>query len=198
LRQNLSIEMGLNILSFTSLFTDSRRVRGRRHNLSDVLCIMVMAIMSGEQSIRGFARFSRNNESDLVRVFSLKHGVPSYNTFKLVLDNLEEELLMSNFISWVSNSSEELSDDFIALDGKSIRSTVVSGGGKGQNFVAMVSAFGHSSKVVYGGQGYENKKSNEGLCARELMERLGLRGKTFTLDALHCQKNAGQDSSVGV
>ena len=51
-----------------------------------------------------------------------------------------------------------------------------------------VNAFGHQSGLVYGMKSFENGKSGEAEALRTLIVQLGLSGKTFAMDALHCQK----------
>ena len=91
-------------------------------------------------------------------------------------------------IGWVQNYLSGSADEFISLDGKSIKSTANGGQTKLQNFVAVVNAFGHRSGLVYGMKAYENGKSGEAQALRELIGQLGLDGKVFTMDALHAQK----------
>ena len=42
--------------------------------------------------------------------------------------------------------------------------------------------------IVIDTKSLENKKENEGLTAREMILQCELKGVTFTMDALHCQK----------
>ncbi len=179
-----------NLLEFTSSFKDPRRGQGQRHKLHDVLTIIIMAIISGHQSIKGFARFAKSNEEELSEYLGLKHGVPSFNTFRSVLESLDEQVLSSKFIDWATKHHVDWSDDFIALDGKSIKSSVGGGNTEHQNFISVVSAFGQKSKMVYGMKSLENKNADEPETARKLMEELKCVSKTFTLDALHAKKNS--------
>lgn len=180
--------MQYKIFDFIGSLHDPRRGQGQRHKLQDVLMIVIMAILSGHQGLRGFARFSKSNEAELKGVLSLKHGVPCFFTFRSVLGGLDEQFLAQNFTAWVKSYHPPVEDDFISVDGKAIKSTT-SGGRTGlQNFIAVVSAFGHQSGLVYGMKSYENGKSGEAEALRVLVEQLGLKDKVFTMDALHTQK----------
>ena len=147
-----------------------------------------MAIISGEQGLRGFSRFAASNESELTEILNLKHGIPCFFTFRAVLNGLEEQLLAQKFISWVKKYAPESQDDFIAIDGKAVSSTATEGKSELQNFVSVVSAFGHQSGLVYGMKSFENGKSGEAETLRQLVNQLGLKDKVFTMDALHVQK----------
>jgi hypothetical protein len=180
------------IKDFAKSITDPRRKQGQRYSLENLLIIILMSILSGCQSLRGIARFSKSNEEELKDVLCLKHGVPNFNTFRDLMLSLDLQIVTTSFISWVASSHDTLSDDFIALDGKAIKSTVTGGNTGLQNFVAVVSAFGHESGIVYGMESYENGKSGETKSLQALVEKLGLKDKVLTLDALHTKKNCCQ------
>jgi len=180
--------MEYKMFEFFGSLTDPRRGQGQRHKLSDVLTIVIMAILSNHQGLRGFARFAKFNEKELTEVLNLKHGVPCYFTFRAIFTGLEEQLLATKFIEWVKSYLPDMADDFVALDGKSIKATTKDGSTSLQNFVSVVNAFGHRSKMVYGMKSFENGKSGEAEALRKLVEQLGLKEKIFTMDALHTQK----------
>jgi DDE_Tnp_1-associated len=181
--------MQYNMFDFFADLSDPRRGQGQRHKLQDVLTIIVMAILSGHQGIKGFARFAASNQQELTELFNLKHGVPCYFTFRSILASLDEQLLAQKFTAWVKSYHPPLADNFVALDGKAVTSTSSGGNTKLQNFISIVSAFGHQSGMVYGMKSFESSKSCEGSALRALVENLGLTGKVFTMDALHSQKN---------
>ena len=178
--------MDYKMFEFISNLKDPRRGQGQRHKLQDVIIIVIMAILSGCQGLKGFTRFAASNEAELIDLLDLKHGVPCYFTFRAILAGLDEQLLSQQFTSWVK--SYHPSDNFIALDGKAVGSTTSSSTGV-QNFISIVSAFGHQSGLVYGMKSFENGKSGEAEALRVLVEQLGLKDKVFTMDALHTQKN---------
>ncbi len=186
--------MDYKMFEFFDELEDPRRAQGQRHKLRDILTMVIMAILSGHQGIRGFTRFAKANEEELTEILNLKHGVPGYFTFQYVLSKLDEQLLAKKFIQWAQSYLPDLADDFVALDGKAIKSTTNGGNTKFQNFVAVVSAFGHSTGLVYGMKSYENAKSAETVALRDLVRQLGLQDTVFTMDALHNKKNIRLDS----
>ncbi|MEZ4849678.1 MAG: ISAs1 family transposase [Bacteroidia bacterium] len=160
--------MSYSISDFFDSLSDARRRQGVRHQFSDVLLIIIMAILSGHQGLRGFTRFAKANESELTSVLKLKYGVPCYYTFRSILTELDEQLLVAQFIRWVKSNLPDSADDFIALDGKSVKASSSGGPTAAQNFVAVVNAFGHRSGLVYGMKSFENGKSGEAAAARRL------------------------------
>lgn len=177
------------MFEFLCSINDPRRGQGQRHSLQNILIIIIMAIISGHQGLRGFARFASNNESALAEVLDLKHGVPCYYTFHSVFNALSEQLLAQRFMTWMRSYHAELADKFLSLDGKVVKSTVHGGNTSLQNFVSVVSAFGHQSGMVYGMKSFENGKSGETQALRDLVQELGLTDTVFTMDALHSKKN---------
>ncbi|MEQ1530859.1 MAG: ISAs1 family transposase [Methylococcales bacterium] len=169
---------------------DPRRGQGQRHKLSDVLSMVIMAILSGYQGLKGFARFAAANQTELVNLLDLKHGVPCFFTFRAILNGLDEHLLAQRFTEWVKTYEVAGQETYIALDGKAVSGSSSGGNTSLQNFIAVVSAFGHQSGLVYGMNSFENGKSGEAQALRDLVEQLGLKDKVFTMDALHAQKNA--------
>jgi hypothetical protein len=182
-------DMEYNLFEFVSSLSDPRRGQGQRHTLQNVLTIVVMAILSGHQGLRGFTRFATSNSEELTEVLQLKHGIPCYYTFWSIFNSLDEQLLAQKFITWMRQYHLTLDDDFISIDGKAVKSTVNGGNTELQNFVSVVSAFGHQSGLVYGMRSSENGKGGEVPALRELVKDLGLSGKVFTVDAAHTKKN---------
>lgn len=173
---------------FLAQLPDPRRGQGQRHKLADVLTIVLMAILSGHQGLRGFARFASSNKEELTRLLALKHGVPCFFTFRAVLWGLNQDLLAQKFAAWVQGYHPAVQDGFVALDGKAVQASSQGGQSALQNFVAVVSAFGHQSKLVYGMQAYQNGQSGEAEALRTLVQQLGLADRVLTMDALHAQK----------
>lgn len=180
--------MDYDLRSYFKLLKDPRRPQGQRHSLENILTIVIMAILSGCQGLRGFARFASSNEPELVSLFNLKHGVPCYYTFQSLLTSLNEGIMADLFMDWMKQQHLVIPDVYIALDGKAVRSTVSGGNTTAQNFSSVVSAFGHQSGLVYGMQSFQNNKSGEIQALRDLVNKLGLVDKVFTVDALHTQK----------
>jgi hypothetical protein len=190
LNPNLNLE---SLSDFTSLFEDPRRGQGQRHKLHDIIVMMLMAILSDNQSIKGFARFAKSNKEELTQTLNLKHGVPSFSTFRHILENISEQIFADNFLIYMKKHYKDWHDEFISMDGKAIKSSVSDASTNSQNFISIVSAFGQTSHMVYGMKSFENKKSGETNVVQDLIEDMELEDKTFTLDAIHCKKNYSPD-----
>jgi DDE_Tnp_1-associated len=174
--------------NYLATIPDFRRKQGQRYALSDLLIITLMAILSQNQGLRDFARFAKANAESLTTLLKLKHGVPKYSTFQSLFSHLSAQDLTDKFVTWLQAYHPSLADNYVGLDGKAVQSTVNGGNSSSQNFISVVSAFGQESGLTYGMQSFQNNKSGEAQALRDLVEKLGLQDKIYTIDALHCQK----------
>lgn len=181
--------MKTSLIAKLEQLSDVRRAEGQRHHLSLILIITIMSIMSQIYSLRGIAAFASTHKEELIRKFKInKDRVPSYPTIRRVLSNVNFEELSEKFKSWILENELFDPNDWISLDGKSIKGTMSDYSTSQQNFISIVSAFSHKSGVVLMSKKYENKKTSEIPIVEELVKTLGLEGLTFTLDALHSKK----------
>ena len=106
--------MQCDILEFFKSLEDPRRKQGQRHQFHDILTIIIMAILSGHQGIRGFHRFAKANATELTTTLDLKYGVPGYSTFRDMVINLDNQILVTRFIEWAKKYIPDTADEFIA------------------------------------------------------------------------------------
>ena len=173
-------------------FKDFRRKQGVRTPVTAFLEMIILAEMSGNNSIRSISRFIKRNEAFYVDRYNLEHGVPSYGTLRDFLKGVEGDELSLVLKDWCLQFIEQ--GDWVAVDGKAINSTVTNKHGSGQNYLSMVSLFCSRQGIVIGSEPLENKKENEIMTAKELISKYELSGVTFTMDALHCQKKLRKPS----
>jgi hypothetical protein len=105
-----------------------------------------------------------------------------------VLKGIDFEAVINAFNQWARQYVTLESEEWFAMDGKALASTVTDQDSSYQNFVSLVSVFSHKRGQVLKAAKLENKKQSEIPTVREFIEALDLQGVVFTLDALHCQK----------
>ena len=168
---------------------DFRRKEGKRYPLEVVLMITIMAIICGYNKYREFAKFAKANEKFFVKYFKLKIGrVPSHVTFRTILKGVDFDEVLNCFHNWSNQYVKIEKNEWFAIDGKALCSTVTESNSKYQNFVSLVSIFSHKKGQVLKVAKLETKKSSEIPTVRKLIEYLDLKEVNFTIDALHCQK----------
>lgn len=169
---------------------DHRRGQGRMHELRLVLIIVIMATMSGFKGLRAIGDFIKKNKKELVEEFKPKKDrLPSYLTVGRVLQNVDFDQLVNVFHSWTIGYVAIEDKEWISIDGKAIGGTVEGLRNKRQSFTNLVSIFSGKRKQVLKVGKIKNNKESEIPKARELIKMLDLEGYTYTLDALHCQKD---------
>ncbi|HEY9778975.1 MAG TPA: ISAs1 family transposase [Leptolyngbyaceae cyanobacterium] len=92
-------------------------------------------------------------------------------------------------MQWASSTFPTSPNEWVSIDGKSIRGTVTGSRTAYQNFVSLVSVYSSRLSVVLATQQFESKNSGELTFVQTLLKALQLEGVVFTMDALHCQKN---------
>jgi len=173
---------------------DPRRLQGQRYSNTSMLLLIIMGILRGHYGYREIGRFCEINKSCLIRKFVFKNNkVPSYVSIRAFILSVDFSSIQAAFHKWTSNYVQIQAGEWISIDGKSIRSTVSDYSNEYQNFVSLVSLFCSKREQVLHVEKLENKKANEGQIVEDLLEILDLKDVIFTLDALHCKKNATQN-----
>ncbi len=164
---------------------DPRRGNGIRHKLEEILLIAILAILSDCKTYAEMEVFGECREEWLRSFLELPNGVPSHDTFGDVLAMMDPEALHGAFAQWVETLREYISNEVIAIDGKTIRrskDTV-----KGKRALHVVSAWANENQMVLGQLAVE-EKSNEITAIPALLNLLHIKGCIVTIDAMGTQK----------
>ncbi len=195
----------MNLLEAIKLVPDHRKKRGIRHPLWLILTIILLGSCTGYWGYKPLVEFTENHRKALIKLFNLPRDIsfPSDSTFRNIIQSLDFEILAILFNTW---SREQLSitpGELLAVDGKSIKSTLIGGSSSYQNFVSMVSVYSHHHGWVVRHSVMENKQKSEVEVVQELVKELSGNKIVITVDALHCQKktlaliiNGGNDYIV--
>lgn len=187
----------LNLIEQLQQIPDYRKSRGRRHALWLVLILVLLGSLCGYRGYRPLADFSHLHWSSLCELLKLpcETRKPSYSTFRRVLQRVDFEPLVELFNTWSSTFIEVSEPTWVALDGKSIKSTLTDYSTSYQNFVMTVCAFTHQSGIVLHLQTMENQHTSELEVVQQSIRALAGAPIVFTFDALHCQKKRSNSSS---
>ncbi len=164
--------------------TDPRDPRGVRYALVDVLTLLILAKLGGEDTLKGMAEWVRLRGSDLVRLLHLpRASLPHQTTYERVLDGLDVEAfeqLVGQFFA--QQASANLT---VTLDGKTLRGTIPPGKTQG---VHLLAAYRPQQGVVLM-QVAVADKTNEIGAAPHLLEALDVRDCVVTGDAMFTQRD---------
>ena len=178
--------------TFLAAIPDHRRPQGRRYGLEHLLLFSILAILSDATSYRKIQRFIAARLPQLNALCRLHwKRAPAHTAIRYTLQGLNPAAVEVAFRAHAAVLAEGPSDGLtgIALDGKTLRGNFDRF--QDQKALQVLSALTTDRTLILGHVliGAADK-SHEIPAARQLIHELGLTGRLFTLDALHCQKNS--------
>jgi hypothetical protein len=79
---------------------DPRIERTRHHQLTDILVLAVLAVMSGADSWEDIEDYAVERLTWLRQIIPLKNGVPSHDTISRVFRALKPSVFQDAFLKW--------------------------------------------------------------------------------------------------
>ena len=180
--------MNKGIIEIFRDMPDPRKGNGIRHELEEILTIAILAILAILCDFTQFTEmelFGVEREEWLRTFLVLENGIPSHDTFGDVFAALAPETITSKFIQWVETIRKKISNEAIAVDGKTIRRSKDLS--KNKQAVHIVSAWATENGLVLG-ELATKEKSNEITAIPELLLMLELKGCIITIDAMGTQR----------
>ncbi len=142
---------------------DLRRKQGTRYNLAKLLTVIVISILNNALGCREMARFMKNNLPELQKYFGWdRNKTPSHEKIRTLLNDIDSEEVNKAFSKWVNDNINLKEGDWVAFDGKAIRSTVTDANNTSQDFINVVTAFSHRLQASLDQEIFQNKKDHEG------------------------------------
>ncbi len=175
---------------FHDCFGDVRdpRADNSQHDLVELLFIALLASLCGAKNCSDMAEFGLSKRSLLSETLTLKHGIPSHDTFARIfrmLDPAAFEAAFRRFMAAFAKAARiNKTQGVVALDGKALRRAYERG--RSHMPSVIVTAWGArtamtlASVLAPGG--------NEAKAAEQLVGLLQLKGCVVTADALHCHR----------
>ena len=182
--------MDFPLLTLLETAEDFRHLRGLRYPLWLLLLLLITGAMCGYWGARPMETFAQQYGGELCRQLNRpgRSATPSDSTFRRVLEQCDFIVLTRIFRQWAAASLPLSEAEWVAIDGKSIKGTMKDYASAQQNFVMMVSLFGHRRGFVYASEGMENQHQSEQQVVQQMLATLDLEGVVVTAEALHCQK----------
>lgn len=188
-----------SIVEYFAEIPDVRRGAGQRHEQGFILLITLMSTMSKCYGYRAIGDFMKRHKKALIENFKPKKDrIPTFYTVRRVLQGIDFSLLSNQFHQWALQYVSISKQEWISIDGKAIGGTVKNNHDSAQHFISLVSLYCSKQKLVIGNAQVSNSKESEIQVVEQLIKALDIKGVTFTLDALHCQKKPRQRSSAVV
>ena len=176
--------------SFAACFADlpDPRAENALHDLRELLFIALLATLCGATSCSDMALFARTKAYLLQPILTLKHGLPSHDTFSRVFRMLDPEAFERSFRQFMKAFAKaakiKRAKGVVALDGKALRRGYERG--KSHMPPIMVTAWAAQTRMALANMLAPN--NNEAAAALQLIELIQLKGCVVTADALHCNR----------
>lgn len=182
----------MDIRESLSEIEDFRIDRCKKHDLVDILMIVLIGFLCGHKDIDEIQYNAEISEKELKKYLRLENGIPSPDTILRVLAGIDSARLEEVFIQWTRETfgGQVEERDVLAIDGKTIRRARY----KNNRAPHIVSAFASRLGVCFG-QVKTEEKSNEITAIPRLLDLLDLKGVIVTIDAMGCQKGIARKIS---
>jgi predicted transposase YbfD/YdcC len=175
-------------MSFITIFREVHDPRdiNARHDLGELLFLALSATLCGAKTCVEIADFVEGRQDEFAEILSLKHGVPSHDTFSRVFRLLDPAELERAFMGFMTALRGALGlpapKGVVAIDAKSLRR----GYDKGRAFMPplMVSVWDAETRLAIASMPATG--GDEVKATLALLKALTLKGCTVTADALHC------------
>lgn len=178
----------LSLIEHFKGLPDPRINRTKVHELMDILVIAICTLLCGGEGFNDMEDFGHAKGDWLKTFLTLRHGIPSHDTFNRVFAALDPQEFLDCFLRWTQSLRQAVGQEIVALDGKALRRAL----NRDQSLKYMVSAWAESNRLVLG-QWKVADKSNEITAVPELLRVLELAGCIVTVDAMGCQKTIARE-----
>lgn len=178
---------------------DHRHPSYTKHLLSDIIMITFFALLANANEWGEIESFAKSKESWLRKYLTLPYGIPTDDTFRLVIGNMNSEHFFQVTIAFLvevvdkmlqlSTANKEIEEiDILSVDGKESR-----GSGRKQSKYGKIKSL--QTLNVYSNQygmclaqKFIEEKTNEIPAAQEVLRLMDLKHSIVTADAMNCQK----------
>lgn len=173
------------LMNHFEILEDPRDIRGKRHELINILIMTIYGILCGYTDFTNLADFLKVHEDYFTNLLTLENGTPSHDTLSNVFAVIDNKKFLEIFIDWIKEIIKN-NGVHLSIDGKAVKSArdKINGG----NTPYIVSAF-LSDIGISVGQLKVDDKTNEITAIPELIELLDIEGKIITIDAIGTQED---------
>lgn len=148
-----SIQQSL-VQHFTDI-KDPRVERTKKHQLTDILVIAILAVIAGAQGWEDIENYGISKQQWLEEFLALPNGIPSDDTFRRVFEFIDPEALNRCFLRWVETLVTKMGGEIIPIDGKTLRGSYDRNQGK--SALHVISAWSSEQRLVLAQMKVEDK-----------------------------------------
>ena len=178
---------------------DYRHPSYTRHLLSDIIMIVFFAVLGNANEWGEIESFARKKEKWLRKYLELPNGIPTDDTFRLVISNIDTthffevtvHLLLQTvdgILALAGKEKEIHEKSILSVDGKESRGSKRKTGDCGEVRALQTLNVYSADYGICLAQRFIEEKTNEIPAAQELLKLIDLKGSVVTADAMNCQK----------
>jgi predicted transposase YbfD/YdcC len=181
----LVYEIG-SLVEYLERVPDRRRRKGVRYSIGNLLLLMLLAKMGGEDNPTGIAEWVAHRKEDLIELLKLpRKSVPHHSTYRRILQEVIEPSQFEELIGEYERSrTRGMHEVVVSIDGKTLRGTIPGGEYRG---VHLLAAYLPETGLVLMEIAVDQKE-NEIVVAPQVLKTLDLNGVIVIGDAMHAQR----------
>ena len=172
----LRVEGDGGLLDYLGKVTDHRKPKGVRHHLAAILAVIVVARLSGADSVYAAAQFAQTMPQEALRRCGIRHSQrlgryvpPGFKTIKRAVRRTDAAAADEQLCAWLraEAAAGRLNWRHIAIDGKTVRGAARPDGTRPH----LLSAYDVTAGIVLG-QDEVDGKTNEITCFVPLLDAI--------------------------
>lgn len=173
----------MSLFSHLSLVEDPRSYINQRHDLVDVLFLVLSALASGQNGWSEIQQFGELRIDWLRKFRTFAHGIPRRHTICRIMQAINPASFQLCLFRWINDIRSQCDKPLLAIDGKTLRGASASGH---KNFHSVSAYDVNNGLSLY--QEMAAGKGKEIEAVQSLISMLNIDSALITLDALHAQK----------
>ena len=174
----------MSFFEYLSVVEETRSDINQRHDLVDVIFLVISAVLSGAEGWKDIQTFGDAKLEWLRKYRPFAYGIPRRHTIAKILKAVVAETLLEALSLWINDQRQGLNKPQIAFDGKVLRGSYRN---EHKTALQLVTAYDTERGLVLSQQPTKTK-NGEISVVKQMLDILEIKGSIITLDALHCQK----------
>ncbi len=181
----------MTLIEHLTLVEETRSDINRKHDLVDVMFLVISAIISGAEGWRDIETYG-NSKADWLRQYRpFANGIPRRHTIARILRCIVIDTLLEALLCWVNEQRTHQGKPIIAFDGKVLRGSFR---GNAKDALQLVTAYDTENGLVLSQKATPNKKGKS-KPSKRCWTFLNSRGPLSRLmpcivSEKHCRKSA--------
>lgn len=190
---DINLDVLNNFIKITKRMNDSRAQHKIKHNMSDIIIIVLLGILANANTWTEIHCFAVSHEEWLKTFLELPSGIPSHDTIQRVVAIVNPSTLYTSTVKYLINLIDNLATPVKEKDVKSMDGKTINGSSRSElttdkvlpTNIMSIYSHDYGMSII---QDFIGEKTNEIPMGPELIKHLNLSDSIITADALNTQK----------